>query len=112
MFKTAPDINGDELVYYALEDTVIQAGQAEGSVLVEAEAAGARYNVSEDQIRVSMLYMEGVSQVTNRQGWIYSEGADEESEAGLRSRTLSSWEELSTNTTSAKLKAAVEAIQV
>ncbi len=74
MFKTAPDINGDELVYYALEDTVIQAGQAEGSVLVEAEAAGARYNVSEDQIRVSMLYMEGVSQVTNRQGWIYSEG--------------------------------------
>ena len=51
MFKTAPDINGDELVYYALEDTVIQAGQAEGSVLVEAEAAGARYNVSEDQIR-------------------------------------------------------------
>ena len=42
MFKTAPDINGDELVYYALEDTVIQAGQAEGSVLVEAEAAGAR----------------------------------------------------------------------
>lgn len=110
MFKTAPDINGDELVYYALEDTVIQAGQAEGSVLVEAEAAGARYNVSEDQIRVSMLYMEGVSQVTNRQGWIYSEGADEESEAGLRSRTLASWEELSTNTTSAKLKAAVEAI--
>ena len=110
MFKTAPDINGDELVYYTLEDTVIQAGQAEGSVLVEAEAAGARYNVSEDQIRVSMIYLEGVSQVTNRQGWIYSEGADEESEAGLRSRTLSSWEELSTNTTSAKLKAAVEAI--
>lgn len=44
MFKTAPDINGDELVYYALEDTVI-GGPGGGSVLVEAEGlAGARYN--------------------------------------------------------------------
>lgn len=92
---------------------MIQAGQAEGSVLVEAEAAERALQCEwRNQIRVSMLYMEGVSQVTNRQGWIYSEGADEESETGLRSRTLSSWEELSTNTTSAKLKAAVEAIPV
>lgn len=110
MFKTAPDFNGDELVYYAVEDTIIQAGQQIGYVLVEAEKAGADYNVSENQITVSMIYLAGVSSITNAQGWIYSEGADVESETSLRNRTIASWSELSTNTTAAKLKAAVEAI--
>lgn len=110
MFKTAPDINGDELVYYAVENTVIQEGQQTGRVLVEAEKAGAEYNVSENQITVSMIYLSGVSGITNEQGWIYSEGADIESEASLRNRTIASWSELSTNTTAARLKAAVEAI--
>ena len=73
---------------------MIQAGQAEGSVLVEAEAAGARYNVSEDQIRVSMIYLEGVSQVTNRQGWIYSEGQMKRAKPAYAAGPVSSWEEL------------------
>lgn len=110
MFKTAPDINGDELIYYVVEDTIIQAGQQKGSVMVEAERAGAEYNVSENQITVSMIYLAGVSGITNEQGWIYTEGADVESESSLQNRTTASWSELSTNTTAAKLKAAVEAI--
>lgn len=110
MFKTAPDINGDELIYYAMEETLIKAGQQSGRVLVEAEKAGANYNINENQITVSMIYLEGVSSVTNEQGWIYSEGADEESEASLQNRTIAAWSELSTNTTAAKLKAVVEAI--
>ena len=77
---------------------------------MEAEKAGADYNVSENQITVSMIYLAGVSSITNAQGWIYSEGADVESETSLRNRTIASWSELSTNTTAAKLKAAVEAI--
>lgn len=110
MFKTAPDVNGNELIYYVIEDTIIQAGQQQGRVLVEAERAGADYNVSENRITVSMIYLSGVESITNEQDWIHSEGADVESETSLKSRTLSSWEELATNTTSAKLKAAVEAI--
>ena len=110
MFKTVPDINGNELIYYTVEDTTIQSGQQTGRILVEAEKAGADYNVSEDRITVSMIYLTGVESVTNRQDWIHSEGADVESETSLRNRTMSSWEELATNTTSAKLKAAVEAI--
>lgn len=109
MFKTAPDINGDELIYYAVADTIIQAGQQTGRVMVEAEKAGAEYNVSENQITVSMIYLTGVS-ITNEQDWIQSEGADVESEASLQNRTVASWSELSTNTTAAKLQAAVEAI--
>lgn len=110
MFKTAPDINGDELIYYAMADTIIQAGQQTGRVMVEAEKAGAEYNVSENQITVSMIYLAGVSSITNEQDWIQSEGADVESEASLQNRTIASWSELSTNTTAAKLQAAVEAI--
>ena len=110
MFKTAPDINGNELIYYAVEDTILQAGQPSGRVLVEAEKAGSEYNVSENQITVSMIYLAGVSGIANEQGWIYSEGADAESETSLQNRTIASWSELSTNTTAAKLKAAVEAI--
>lgn len=110
MFKTPPDMNGDELKYYAVENTIIKAGEQIGKVLVEAEKAGADYNVSENRITVSMIYLEGVSGITNSQDWIYSEGADEEEETSLRNRTLASWSELATNTTSAKLKAAVEKI--
>ena len=57
-----------------------------------------------------MIYLAGVSGIANEQGWIYSEGADAESETSLQNRTIASWSELSTNTTAAKLKAAVEAI--
>lgn len=110
MFKTAPDSNGDALTYYVMENTIIKAGEQSGRVLVEAEKAGADYNVSENRITVSMIYLEGVSNVTNAQDWIYSEGADEETETSLQNRTLASWSELATNTTSAKLKAAVEKI--
>lgn len=110
MFKTAPDSNGDTLTYYVMENTTIKAGEQSGRVLVEAEKAGADYNVSENRITVSMIYLEGVSNVTNEQDWIYSEGADKETEASLQNRTLDSWFELATNTTSAKLKAAVEKI--
>lgn len=110
MFKTVPDSNGDTLTYYVMEDTTIKAGEQSGRVLVEAEKAGADYNVSENRITVSMIYLEGVSKVTNERDWIYSEGADKESETSLQNRTLASWSELATNTTSAKLKAAVEKI--
>lgn len=109
-FKTKPDTSGTELKYYALADTLIPAGVQNGKVLVEAEKAGTQYNVSENQIVVSMIYLEGIENVTNDQDWIYLEGANEEAYSSLRTRVLGSWEELSVNTTAGKLKSVVEAL--
>lgn len=39
-FKTEPDSGGNELKFYCVENTVIDAGEASGRVLVEAEATG------------------------------------------------------------------------
>lgn len=110
IFKTKPDASGTELKYYAVADTLIPAGTKTGKVLVEAEKAGTQYNVSENQITVSMIYLEGIENITNDQDWIYLEGADEESYSSLRTRTLGSWEELSVNTTAGKLKSVVESL--
>lgn len=110
IFKTKPDASGTELKYYAVADALIPAGTKTGKVLVEAEKAGTQYNVSENQITVSMIYLEGIENITNDQDWIYLEGADEESYSSLRTRTLGSWEELSVNTTARKLKSVVESL--
>lgn len=110
IFKTKPDASGTELKYYAVADALIPAGTKTGKVLVEAEKAGTQYNVSENQIIVSMIYLEGIENITNDQDWIYLEGADEESYSSLRTRTLGSWEELSVNTTAGKLKSVVESL--
>lgn len=110
IFKTKPDASGTELKYYAVADTLIPAGIKTGKVLVEAEKAGTQYNVSENQITVSMIYLEGIENITNDQDWIYLEGADEESYSSLRTRILGSWEELSVNTTAGKLKSVVESL--
>lgn len=110
IFKTKPDASGTGLKYYAVADALIPAGTKTGKVLVEAEKAGTQYNVSENQITVSMIYLEGIENITNDQDWIYLEGADEESYSSLRTRTLGSWEELSVNTTAGKLKSVVESL--
>lgn len=65
MFKTLPDINGREYKFYAVEDTVIDAGEQVGKVLVEAEKSGTDYNLPAGKITVSMIHLGGVSSVTN-----------------------------------------------
>ena len=42
IFKTPKDINGDELRYVVMDNTVIQQGAVTGSVPVEAEDTGAQ----------------------------------------------------------------------
>ncbi|MEG0216149.1 MAG: baseplate J/gp47 family protein, partial [Hungatella sp.] len=111
MFKTPDDINGNALKYYALNDTVIGEGANTGTILVEAEKAGTDYNVSENMITISMVYLEGGAEVANLTNWIYQEGADVEDEESFRRRVLSSWNELATNTTKAKLKNVVEGVE-
>lgn len=95
MFKTLPDVNGKELKFYAVETTVIGAGERTGNVLVEAEESGTRYNVSSGRITTSMIHLEGVQSVSNKDGWIEKEGTDIEEVEHFRERILESWSEVS-----------------
>lgn len=93
IFKTAKDINGEELRYFVLEASVLQKGIESVDVLVEAEKEGSRYNVPQGQITRSLTYLGGV-QITNAERWMTREGSDTEDDESLRARVLRSWSEL------------------
>lgn len=110
VFKTIKDINGEELRYFVLNDTILQQGQNTVDVLIEAENAGAKYNVPAGQITRSLTYIDGGCTLANTTGWLTREGSDEEDLESLRERTLRSWSELATQTTADKYKNACEAV--
>ncbi len=95
MFKTHPDVNGNELKFYVVETTVIGAGEQTGKVLVEAEESGTKYNVLSGRITTSMIHLDGVSKVINEDDWIDREGSDIEEVEHFRERILESWSEIS-----------------
>lgn len=103
MFKTKPDVNGNELKYYAVETTVINAGEETGKILVEAENSGTGYNVSAGMINISMIHLDGVDSVSNEKGWLQKEGADIEDIERFRQRVEESWSEVAELTTEDKL---------
>lgn len=96
VFKTIKDVNGEELRFFVLQDTVLQKGSETVSVLVEAEQEGSRYNVPPRQITRSLTYLDGGCSVSNDSDWIVREGSDIEDMESLRERTLRSWGELAT----------------
>ena len=93
VFKTALDINGEELRFFSLEPAVLQKGTRSVDVLVEAEIEGTRYNVPQGQITTSLTYIGGV-EINNGRDWITREGSDTEDDESLRQRGLRSWSEL------------------
>lgn len=103
-FKTEPDAGGNELKFYCCDNTVIDAGEAVGRVLVEAEEAGTYYNIAPGKITISMIHLEGVDHINNGDGWLFEEGAEEESLEDLRDRCMSSFAELATRTIEEKLR--------
>lgn len=109
-FKTEPDAGGRELKFYCCEDTVIDAGEPAGRVLVEAEAPGSYYNIAPGRITVSMIHLDGVDSVTNQEGWLFEEGAEEEGLENLRDRCMGSWAELATRTIEEKLRNAARSV--
>lgn len=110
MFKTLPDADGRELKFYAVDNTIIPAGEVTGKVLVEAGEAGAGYNIPTGKVTVSMIHLEGVSHVRNEEGWLYLEGADIEDIEAFRERIGESWAELAERTTEEKLKNAAREV--
>jgi len=111
VFKTAQDINGDELRFLAVEDTILQMDSLSQKVLVIAETTGVRYNVSPGQITRSLTHIEGIDRISNASDWLTQEGSDLEDIESLRGRTLNSWSELSTNPISVKYKNVCEAVE-
>ena len=98
VFKTAKDINGDELRYISTETAVLQKGATSVNVPVEAEAEGSTYNVPKGQITRSLTYIGDVA-ITNGESWITREGSDTEDDDSLRTRALRSWSELAQHAT-------------
>ena len=99
-----------ELKFYCCENTVIDAGEPVGRVLVEAEATGTYYNIAPGRITISMIHLDGVDYVTNDDDWLFEEGAEEEDFEDLRDRCMSSWAELATRTIEEKLRNAAKAV--
>lgn len=93
IFKTAKDINGEELRFFTVEAAVLQKGARTVDVLVEAEKEGARYNVPQGQITRSLTFLNGVETIANGPDWIIQEGSDTEDDTGLITRCLRSWSE-------------------
>lgn len=94
VFKTEKDLNGGELRFLSVEETVLQKDAPSLAVLVEAEQAGSEYNVPPGQISRSLTYLSGVATIANTEDWVVREGSDTEDDEGLRARTLRSWSEL------------------
>lgn len=109
-FKTEPDAEGKELKFYCCENTVIDAGEPVGRVLVEAEAPGTFYNIAPGRISISMIHLDGMDYVTNEEDWLFEEGAEEEDLEDLRDRCMSSWAELATRTIEEKLRNAAKSV--
>lgn len=109
-FKTEPDAGGKELKFYCCENTVIDAGDPVGRVLVEAEAPGTYYNIAPGRISISMIHLDGMDYVTNEEDWLFEEGAEEEDLEDLRDRCMSSWAELATRTIEEKLRNAAKSV--
>lgn len=94
VFKTIKDINGDELRFFALEDTVLQKDALSVEVPVEAEVEGTDYNVPVGQITRTLTYISGIDTIANGEDWVTREGTDTEDDDSLRERCLRSWSEL------------------
>lgn len=110
IFKTAPDSTGEELRFLSTEEVVLAAGSTSCKVPVEAEIAGAAYNVPVGKITRCLIHLESVTEITNGERWMTREGADIESLEGLRSRLTSIWSRLSTQPTGDKYKSVCEAV--
>ncbi len=110
IFKTEQDINGEELRYLVLEETILQKDSLSQKVLVEAEKEGSKYNVPQGQIKKSLTHIEGIDRIYNPADWLIQEGSDLEDIESLRARILNSWAELSTMPISDKYKNVCEAV--
>ncbi|MDD5697672.1 MAG: baseplate J/gp47 family protein [Victivallaceae bacterium] len=104
--RTIP-INGHTYKMLTLEAAVMEVGQAEISVLSEAENAGTAYNLGATYYSIMDSDVPGITEVTNAADWLTVPGADEESDAELRLRIRNQFSAVSDWHTDAKYKAMI-----
>ncbi|GAA6428438.1 baseplate J/gp47 family protein [Dielma fastidiosa] len=110
VFKTAIDINNEELRYFSVKDVVLPEEVLKIEVPIIAEKEGSRYNVPAGLISKSLTYI-NVDTIQNQENWITVEGSDLEDVEAFRLRVKNAWEEQATLTTAGKYKKAAEAVQ-
>lgn len=91
---TPLDAGGERAKYLVTGTTVLESGALEVAVPVEAEFAGAKYNVGADMITEMITNINGIDYIYNEEDWITREGADTESDESLRQRAKAKWNEL------------------
>lgn len=67
-------------------DNVIPEGKASGKILVEAEQAGADYNLANGYYKILPTAIGGIARVVNEANWLIVPGADKETDDELRER--------------------------
>lgn len=110
VYKTQKDINGEELRFFSTKNIVMLPDNQQVDIPIEAENAGAKYNVPQGQINKSLVYFDGIESIANTENWITKEGADIEDMDSLRERALNSWAELSSRPIALKYKNICEAV--
>lgn len=94
IFKTDSDLNGQELRFMTTQRIVLDNGQTQINVPVEAEFEGAIYNVGEKRIANMVTLVSGIDTVTNTAAWVTREGSNIEDDESLRQRALNKWQQL------------------
>jgi len=89
--RSEPDGTGRVHRFVTTEDAVMPNGQEEVAVPVESEDYGASANVTPGQISLIVTPIPGVDAVTNRSGWLLTEGVDKESDPNLKQRYSLQW---------------------
>lgn len=99
VIATEIDSRGNRYQYLVLYQEVMDATRMEIPVEVEAEFAGAEYNVGADQIKNIITYIEGIDYVRNDDNWLLTPGTNDEDDETLRERARQKWYQLSTGGT-------------
>lgn len=92
--RTLPDALGKTYGFVTRAAAVLSDGSNEVAVIVDAVEYGSGSNVTAGQITEIVTYIPGVDAVSNRTGWLISEGQDEESDEALRQRYVLAWSEI------------------
>ena len=97
--STATDSRGNSYRYITSGEVVLVDGTTEVYAPVTAEFEGAAFNVGTGSINRMISALSGIDYVSNRDGWIVSEGTDTETDPDLRARYWLRCEELARGAT-------------
>jgi len=97
--STPVDSQGNSYRYFVIKQAVMDSVTAELAVLVEAEFAGAEYNVGAGQVTSIITYIAGIDSVNNLSDWLVTPGTDDEDDESLRLRSKNKWYQLSSGGT-------------